>query len=185
MPGVSEIPSKRQYKAGEVCQYTDTQPYVLQFWESEFPQLKPRKSSSGQPVYSKKDINLVLRIKQLIYDEDYTITAARKQLEKEKKRKGGIVPQESVAAKKKSAPARRAEHVPMEQEELFVESVPRERYEGALEEIAHMKLQMKDAAGDIRRLESDVAKLQKAHERSTARSDKAIAVLEELLEKLS
>jgi DNA-binding transcriptional MerR regulator len=177
MPQISEIPSKRQYKAGEVCQYTDTQPYVLQFWESEFPQLKPRKGSSGQPVYSKKDINLVLRIKQLIYDEDYTITAARKQLEKEKKRKGGIVPQEPVPAKKKAAPAKRAEHVPVAQEELLVDTVPRERYEDALEEIAHLKLQMKDASVDLRQLEGDVAKLQKAEKLAVERLEKILELL--------
>jgi len=179
MPGMAEIPSKRQYKAGEVCQYTDTQPYVLQFWESEFPQLKPRTGASGQPVYTKKDIATILRIKQLIYDEDYTITAARKQLEKEKRRKGGIVPKEKVAPRRRVHPERKKPTHPVDkQEELFVDQVPRGRYEDALEEIAHLKLQLKDASTDARRLEGEVTRLQKASELSISR-------LEQILEMLS
>ena len=71
----------RFYKIGEVCAMTDTQPYVLRFWESEFPQLAPRKSRSGQRLYEKKDVELVVQIKQLLYDEEYTIAGARKKLE--------------------------------------------------------------------------------------------------------
>jgi DNA-binding transcriptional MerR regulator len=75
-----EIPRKLFYKIGEVCQLTDTQPYVLRFWESEFPQLAPTKSRSGQRLYRKKDIDLVLGIKQLLHEEGYTIAGARKKL---------------------------------------------------------------------------------------------------------
>jgi len=80
---VSEIPNKLFYKIGEVCQYTDTQPYVLRFWESEFPLLAPDKNRSGQRIYSREDIDLVFRIKVLLYDEEYTIAGARKRLEQE------------------------------------------------------------------------------------------------------
>ncbi|HXH28803.1 MAG TPA: MerR family transcriptional regulator [Candidatus Polarisedimenticolia bacterium] len=75
-----EIPRKLFYKIGEVCQLTDTQPYVLRFWESEFPQLAPTKSRSGQRLYRRKDIDLVLEIKQLLYQEGFTIAGARKKL---------------------------------------------------------------------------------------------------------
>lgn len=74
------IPRKLFYKIGEVCQLTDTQPYVLRFWESEFPQLAPKKSRSGQRLYRRKDIDLVLEIKRLLYQEGYTIAGARKKL---------------------------------------------------------------------------------------------------------
>ena len=77
----SEVPNKLFYKIGEVCEITDTQPYVLRFWESEFPQLAPRKNRSGQRVYQRKDIDTVLRIKQLLYEEEYTIAGARKKLD--------------------------------------------------------------------------------------------------------
>jgi DNA-binding transcriptional MerR regulator len=71
---------KAFYKIGEVCQITDTQPYVLRFWESEFPQLAPKKSRSGQRIYRRKDVDLVLQIKRLLYEEGFTIAGARKKL---------------------------------------------------------------------------------------------------------
>jgi DNA-binding transcriptional MerR regulator len=74
------IPRKLFYKIGEVCQLTDTQPYVLRFWESEFPQLAPKKSRSGQRLYRRRDIDLVLEIKKLLYEEGFTIAGARKRL---------------------------------------------------------------------------------------------------------
>ena len=78
-----EIPNKLFFKIGEVCEITDTQPYVLRFWESEFPQLAPRKNRSGQRVYQRKDIETVLRIKKLLYEEEYTIAGARKKLDED------------------------------------------------------------------------------------------------------
>lgn len=76
----TEIPKRLFYKIGEVCSLTDTQPYVLRFWESEFPQLAPRKSRTGQRVYRPRDIEMVLEIKKLLYEEGYTIAGARKKL---------------------------------------------------------------------------------------------------------
>ena len=80
---IEVIPKKLFYKIGEVCEITDTQPYVLRFWESEFPQLAPRKNRSGQRVYQRKDIDTVIRIKKLLYEEEYTIAGARRKLEDE------------------------------------------------------------------------------------------------------
>src|SRR5512145_1265946 len=77
------IPNKLFFKIGEVCEITDTQPYVLRYWESEFPSLAPAKNSSGQRIYRRKDIETVLRIKQLLYDEGFTIAGAKKRLETE------------------------------------------------------------------------------------------------------
>ena len=75
-----EIPKKHFYKIGEVCSLTDTQPYVLRFWESEFPQLAPNKSRTGQRIYRSRDVYLILEIKKLLYEEGYTIAGARKKL---------------------------------------------------------------------------------------------------------
>jgi DNA-binding transcriptional MerR regulator len=75
-----KYPEKLFYKIGEVCRITDTQPYVLRFWESEFPQLSPQKNKAGQRVYRKRDIQLVFEIKKLLYDEEFTIAGARKKL---------------------------------------------------------------------------------------------------------
>lgn len=78
-----KIPNKLFFKIGEVCEITDTQPYVLRYWESEFPALAPAKNSSGQRIYRRRDIETVLRIKQLLYDEGFTIAGAKKRLEQE------------------------------------------------------------------------------------------------------
>src|SRR6266568_882195 len=75
-----EIPDKLFFKIGEVCRIVDIEPFVLRFWESEFPHLAPEKSKSGQRVYKRKDIEMVLRIKELLYERGYTIAGARKQL---------------------------------------------------------------------------------------------------------
>jgi len=80
---VKKIPNKLFFKIGEVCEITDTQPYVLRYWESEFPALAPAKNSSGQRIYRRRDIETVLRIKQLLYDEGFTIAGAKKRLESE------------------------------------------------------------------------------------------------------
>ena len=77
------IPNKLFFKIGEVCEITDTQPYVLRYWESEFPALAPAKNSSGQRIYRRRDIETVLRIKQLLYEEGFTIAGAKKRLEAE------------------------------------------------------------------------------------------------------
>ncbi len=78
-----QIPNKLFFKIGEVCEITDTQPYVLRYWESEFPALAPAKNSSGQRIYRRRDIETVLRIKQLLYEEGFTIAGAKKRLEAE------------------------------------------------------------------------------------------------------
>jgi len=72
------FPDKLFYKIGEVSRIADVEPYVLRYWETEFPFLKPRKNKSGQRVYVKKDLELVLQIKRLLYEERYTIEGVRK-----------------------------------------------------------------------------------------------------------
>ncbi len=89
MAETTRIPNKLFFKIGEVCEITDTQPYVLRYWESEFPALAPAKNSSGQRIYRRRDIETVLRIKQLLYDEGFTIAGAKKRLEQELLEKNG------------------------------------------------------------------------------------------------
>ena len=72
---------KRLYKIGEVCRMADVQPYVLRYWETEFPALAPNKSGGGQRMYSRAEIDVILRIKQLLYSEGFTIAGAKKKLE--------------------------------------------------------------------------------------------------------
>jgi DNA-binding transcriptional MerR regulator len=73
----SPIPDKLYFRIGEVAKLCRVEAYVLRFWESEFPQLKPNKSGTGQRLYRKRDVELALRIKRLLYSEGYTIAGAR------------------------------------------------------------------------------------------------------------
>src|ERR1700749_2067559 len=77
------IPDKLYFRIGEVASLCHLPAYVLRFWESEFPQLKPVKSSTGQRMYRKRDVESVLRIKQLLYAQGFTISGARQQLRAE------------------------------------------------------------------------------------------------------
>ena len=74
---------EKLYKIGEVCKLADVQPYVLRYWETEFPQLAPNKSGGGQRLYTRNEIDVILRIKQLLYSEGFTIAGAKKKLETE------------------------------------------------------------------------------------------------------
>jgi DNA-binding transcriptional MerR regulator len=78
-----KIPNKLFFKIGEVCELTDIQPYVLRYWETEFPTLAPAKNSSGQRIYRRRDIETVIRIKELLYGEGFTVAGARKKIEQE------------------------------------------------------------------------------------------------------
>ena len=70
----------RLYKIGEVCKIAEVQPYVLRYWETEFPPLAPNKSGGGQRLYTRREIDVILRIKQLLYSEGFTIAGAKKKL---------------------------------------------------------------------------------------------------------
>ena len=76
-------PDKLFYKIGEVAELTELEPYVLRYWESEFPSLAPAKNNSGQRIYRRRDIETILRIKTLLYDEGFTIAGAKKKLEQD------------------------------------------------------------------------------------------------------
>jgi DNA-binding transcriptional MerR regulator len=77
------IPDKLYFRIGEVAQLAHLPAYVLRFWETEFAQLKPVKSSTGQRMYRRRDVENVLRIKHLLYDQGFTIAGARQHLKEE------------------------------------------------------------------------------------------------------
>ena len=79
------IPDKLYFRIGEVAKLCKLEAYVLRFWESEFSHLKPVKSSTGQRMYRQRDVESVLRIKKLLYEEGFTIAGARQQLKAESK----------------------------------------------------------------------------------------------------
>ena len=77
------IPEKLFFKIGEVCELAGVQAHVLRYWESEFPMLAPQKNRAGQRVYRKRDVEMALRIKELLYEDQYTIAGAKKRLSHE------------------------------------------------------------------------------------------------------
>ena len=77
------IPEKLFFKIGEVCELAGVQAHVLRYWESEFPMLAPQKNRAGQRVYRKRDVEMALRIKELLYEDQYTIAGAKKRLTNE------------------------------------------------------------------------------------------------------
>jgi DNA-binding transcriptional MerR regulator len=74
------IPEKLFFKIGEVCELAGVQAHVLRYWESEFAMLAPQKNRAGQRVYRKRDVEIALRIKELLYEDQYTIAGAKKRL---------------------------------------------------------------------------------------------------------
>lgn len=81
-PATAVVPDDEHlYRIGEVSRLTELKPFVLRYWENEFPMLQPVKSPSGHRMYRQEDVDLVLKIKRLLYDEGFTIAGARRHLE--------------------------------------------------------------------------------------------------------
>lgn len=105
MESTSRIPEKLFFRIGEVCDLIKVQPHVLRYWETEFPMLAPQKNRAGQRVYRRKDVEMVLRIRDLLYEEKFTIAGAKKRLLDEMR--GGAARaklSEEVAVDEKMAP---------------------------------------------------------------------------------
>src|SRR5512140_666351 len=81
----TEIPDKLYFRIGEVSRIAELEAYVLRFWEKEFPMLRPTKAGSGQRMYRRKDLDTVLEIKKLLYQEGFTIEGARKKLRQDQR----------------------------------------------------------------------------------------------------
>jgi DNA-binding transcriptional MerR regulator len=88
----AQIPDKLYFRIGEVAKLCDVPAYVLRFWESEFPMLKPNKGGTGQRLYRRRDVENALHIKRLLYDEGYTIPGARQVFKDQQKQKSPELP---------------------------------------------------------------------------------------------
>ena len=86
---LSTLPTKLYFRIGEVASAVGVETHVLRYWETEFRSIRPQKSSRGQRVYSRRDVETLMRVKELLYDRGFTIAGARRQL-----RDGGIEPRE-------------------------------------------------------------------------------------------
>ena len=93
----SVIPDRLYFKIGDVARICAVETYVLRFWESQFPQLKPNKSGTGQRLYRRRDVELALEIKQLVHAQGYTISGARQALEQGNRRGNAPAAQQPVA----------------------------------------------------------------------------------------
>jgi DNA-binding transcriptional MerR regulator len=89
--GVGALPTKLYFRIGEVASAVGVETHVLRYWETEFRSIRPQKSSRGQRVYSRRDVETLMRVRELLYDRGFTIAGARKQL-----RDGGIEPREAA-----------------------------------------------------------------------------------------
>ena len=182
-----EVPDKLFYKAAEICQLTDTQPYVLRFWESEFPQLAAEKNRSGQRVYRREDIDLIFRIKKLLYEEEYTIAGARKVLED-----GSTValPAEPRSRRKAKEPEAESETAPVEPAPpaapaptLFErEPVAADAFLPTGEDAKHYRELYENALRSIDELKNDLAKTTTARDILRERTRRLAARLESTLE---
>jgi DNA-binding transcriptional MerR regulator len=83
MPSETALPDKDEFKIGEVCEIAGVKPFVLRYWETEFSELAPAKGAGGQRTYTRADVQLILRIKQLLYEERFTVAGAKKRLSEE------------------------------------------------------------------------------------------------------
>jgi len=105
------VSQKLYYKIGEVCEIIGVEPYVLRYWETEFPGLTPPKNKAGQRTYRPKDIELLLEIRKLLYEDGFTISGARKQLaSKARGRTKGGIPAMAANAEDKNLPEKK--HAP-------------------------------------------------------------------------
>jgi DNA-binding transcriptional MerR regulator len=81
LPPATEIPDRLYFRIGDVAKICGVEPYVLRFWETQFPNLKPNKGGTGQRLYRRREVELALKIKQLVHSEGYTLAGARQALE--------------------------------------------------------------------------------------------------------
>jgi DNA-binding transcriptional MerR regulator len=100
-PESPEIPDKLYFRIGEVSSLLGVETYVLRYWETEFPSLAPKKSGTGHRLYRRKDVELLLRIKHLLYEKRFTIEGARQSLQSESPKSRG--PRETREAPKQQA----------------------------------------------------------------------------------
>ena len=84
LPQPTKLPSKVYFRIGEVASLVGVEPHVLRYWEREFRTIRPKKSARGQRVYSRKDVETLMRVRQLLYSEGFTIAGARRRLQQER-----------------------------------------------------------------------------------------------------
>ncbi|HEY0404699.1 MAG TPA: MerR family transcriptional regulator [Pyrinomonadaceae bacterium] len=145
------IPEKLFFKIGEVCDLTGVQAHVLRYWESEFPMLAPQKNRAGQRTYRKRDVEMALRIKELLYEDQYTIAGAKKKLSGELRGASKL----KVVTPEMSAQPSPTQPVPVAPPSFVPESVPapeaRQAYEPASSNAKALSTDQRDAVRHLAR----------------------------------
>jgi len=113
------IPDKLYFRIGEVSRVSGVKPHVLRYWESEFSRISPKKTASGHRLYRRKDVELILEIKRLLYEERFTIEGARKFLGHRSKRTVAEPPPASRQGELFGAPAETLDHIRKELNEIL------------------------------------------------------------------
>ena len=129
------IPDRLYFKIGDVAKICELETYVLRFWESQFPQLKPNKIGTGQRLYRRRDVELVLEIKRLVHGEGYTIIGARQALEQGHRR---------------TASQPEAQHDPQPQLPLAVANGPGQLFDDLALTIDHARAELREIASLLR-----------------------------------
>ena len=146
---VVHIPEKLFFKIGEVCDILGVQAHVLRYWESEFPMLAPQKNRAGQRTYRKRDVEMALRIKELLYEDQYTIAGAKKRLSNDMRGASKLkVVTPEMAAAAASAPAPSPLPAPVMPASAPRENIPAERAAQSLAELGQVAATM-SASGSL------------------------------------
>ncbi len=134
------IPEKLFFKIGEVCDIAGVQAHVLRYWETEFPMLQPQKNRAGQRTYRRRDVETALRIKELLYDEQYTIAGAKKKLAVElrgpNRESGQPLPSKPMGRSLKPPPSLAARFSQAASSSSSTATVPTDEQRPALRQIA-------------------------------------------------
>ncbi len=134
------IPDRLYFKIGDVARICGLETYVLRFWESQFPQLKPNKSGTGQRLYRRREVELVLEIKRLVHAEGYTLSGARQALDQHSRRPGppdAKSPQDSRPEAQSASPSRRASTA----------ANSAQRMDAVAATIGHVRAELREIAG--------------------------------------
>jgi len=194
-------PQKEFYRLSEVCQFTDTQPYVLRFWESEFPELGTEEPLGGRRLYRQADIELIRRIKQLLEDEECSIEEARSRIRGERSKRAckpaappaadgtpgrapGARPPRETAIRRIASALPPRELPPPAAAAAPPDSVDRRRYEDALEEIEELRLKLREAERLRHKADLALDEARVALERRRAAARRAGELLEAVLARL-
>jgi len=134
------IPDRLYFKIGDVARICGLETYVLRFWESQFPQLKPNKSGTGQRLYRRREVELVLEIKRLVHAEGYTLSGARQALDQHNRRSGAADSRGQQDARQEAQQASTSRRSPAP-----ANSAP--RLDAVAATIGHARAELREIAG--------------------------------------